>query len=508
MWTFGWTWKLGWISLGVVIAALGGPTSAVWADERVVEPFDRARLIEHARRLAEQRYELVEIPAESPLSKLGYDQYRAIRFPRSSAIWKSQDRGFVLDLLPPGFLFRTPVRLNLVSAGVARSVLFSSDLFEYGLDTESVRELLAPNYSGFRVAYPINREDVFDEFLVFQGASYFRAVGRENRYGVSARGLAIDTAAQGGEEFPVFREFWVERPRRGAQSVRIHALLDSPSVTGAYVFTATPGLPTVIDVEVALFARRELQSVGLAPLTSMFLFDATNARRFDDYRPAVADSDGLAIAMGNGERIWRPLANPRLLQVSSFSGDGVRGFGLCQRKRRFEDFEDDEARYELRPSLWIEPRGDWGAGRVELVEIPTLQEIHDNIVAYFKPEKRLARGERLDFGYRMFWGNHAPREAALARVVATRVGRVGDSGARRFVVDFAAASVPSDLRIVLTSSSGRVRESHGSEVAATGAYRVAFEFEPEGSDPAELRLVLLKKDGESWAETWLYRWTR
>ena len=231
-----------------------------------------------------------------------------------------------------------------------------------------------------------------DEFLVFQGASYFRAVARGQQYGLSARGLAVRTARAEGEEFPAWTDFWIERPAEKAERIVIHAILQSRSVVGAYTFAARPGNDTVIDVDATLFARTELTAFGIAPLTSMFLFDSSNRARFDDYRSAVHDSDGLQIVNGRGERIWRPLANPASLQISAFIDDSPKGFGLLQRKRSFEDFEDAEALYNKRPSLWVEPKGQWGPGHVELVEIPSEREIHDNVVAYWQPKVPIAAG--------------------------------------------------------------------------------------------------------------------
>jgi len=481
--------------------------SPAFAQQRTEKPFDRGWLVEHARGLARQAYADDELPKNSPLGKLDYDRYRAIRFRKGAAIWAREGRNFTLDLLPPGFIFRTPIRVNLVVGGIARSVLFTTQVFEYGLDTAALEQVGAPGYSGLRVSAPIKRAEAFDEVVVFQGASYFRAVGKDNQYGISARGLAIGTASPSGEEFPVFREFWVERPRRDAQRIVIHALLDSPSLTGAYTFSVDPGPSTVIDVEATLFARRKVEAYGLAPLTSMFLFDASNRGRFDDFRPAVCDSDGLSIAMANGERVWRPLANPRTLQVSSFAADMPSGFGLSQRKRAFSDFEDAEARYELRPSLWIEPEGDWGKGRIELVEIPSQQEINDNIVAYWKPARRLRPHQEYSFKYRMYWGDEAPRERQLARVVATRVGRALGSDARLFAIDFDLARIPDDIEVQVSSSAGRILDARGQKLEPSGVYRAFFQFDPEDEEIAELRMVL-SSAGKRLGETWLYRFTR
>ncbi len=227
---------------------------------------------------------------------------------------------------------------------------------------------------------------------MFQGASYFRAVAQHLLYGLSARGLAINTAEPSGEEFPAFTHFWIERPAPRASSIVIYALLESASTTGAYRFTVQPGVETVMDVELTLFPRADMHVVGIAPLTSMFLFDETNRGRLDDYRPEVHDSDGLQITSKTGEHIFRQLANPIKLQVSTFTTQPPQGFGLVQRSREQSDFQDFENLYERRPSAWVEPKGDWGAGAVELVEIPSGRESNDNIVAFWRPAQASESG--------------------------------------------------------------------------------------------------------------------
>ncbi|HEX5048771.1 MAG TPA: glucan biosynthesis protein [Gammaproteobacteria bacterium] len=492
--------------LSLAVAMLGFAV-ALRAQERPSEPFDRTILVARAEELAKQPFVKPTQPESGKLEKLSYDQYRSIRFQKGAAIWAHEDRTFTIELFHPGFIYATPVNVNLVTGGTARRVLFTNQIFDYGPDVPTLQSSEDMAYSGFRVRANINTPDYMDEFLVFQGASYFRAVARAQQYGQSARGLAIRTATPEGEEFPVFTDFWVERPAVGAKKVVIHALLQSPSVVGAYTFTATPGDETVMDVDATLFARKEVKSFGIGPLTSMFLFDESSPARFDDYRRAVHDSDGLQILNSNGERVWRQLANPKLLQTSYFGDQNPpRGFGLLQRKRRFDDYEDFEARYELRPSLWVEPRGDWGPGLVELIEIPTDREIHDNIIAFWQPATPLMPGSAANFSYRLRW-TAEPLDDSVARVVATRTGKA--SGEQRtFVIDFQHVTpIPDDLEIHLTSSTGRVLEPRSEKVTPEDVYRVSFELDPERADLSELRLVLMSK-GKPWSETWLYRWAR
>jgi glucans biosynthesis protein len=498
------TFVRGWVSAALVLCM-----AAAAAQERPTHPFEPAWLIDRAEKLAAEEHVDRAFDRRNALHELSYDQYRAIEFQRGASIWNREARGFTVDLFHPGFLFNVPVQINLVVGGISRRVLYTTDIFKYGLDTGPMQDVPAPGYAGFRVAATLNRPEVFDEFLVFQGASYFRAVGRNERYGLSARGLAVNTAKAPGEEFPVFSEFWIARPEVGAEQIVIHALLESPSVTGAYTFKAAAGDPTVIIVDCVLFPRVDVASYGVAPLTSMFLFDATNRIRFDDFRPAVHDSDGLSVLSGNGEYVWRALANPVALQVSAFAAVDLRGFGLMQRHREFAAFEDIEARYELRPSLWIEPVGEWGEGHVELVEIPSDEEIHDNIVAFWQPAEPMLAGRRYEFSYRMYWGHGLlPTKDAPARIVETRAGQaLRRSEYRQFAVDFSAETIPEDLEVVAGASAGAIVDARGLVVEAAGTYRVNFMFDPQGADLAELRLELLSA-GERWGETWLYRWTR
>ena len=475
------------------------------SQERPTEPFDRAILVAKAAEVA--KHEHVLPPRPEGGERLTYDQYRSIRYSAAS-IWAGESRTFTLDLFYPGFIFEVPVNVNLVVGKTARRVFFKNNLFDYAPDVPLLAGAEHAGYSGFRVHAPLNGPDYLDEFLVFQGASYFRSVARGQVYGLSARGLAVRTARPEGEEFPAFTDFWIERPPEQAVELVIHALLQSRSVVGAYSFAVRPGEETVVDVDVTLFPRAELTAFGIAPLTSMFLFDASNRARFDDYRNAVHDSDGLQIVNGRGERLWRPLGNPRTLQVSAFLDDSPKGFGLLQRKRRFGDYEDAEARYDRRPSLWVEPGAQWGPGHVELVEIPSDGELNDNIVAYWQPRAPIPAGQSADFSYRLRF-TAEPLDDSLARVVGTRIGRSINSDAQRsFVIDFAGAGpVPDDLVAEVSSSAGEVFLPRGRFVPETGVYRASFELDPKREDIVELR-VELNSNGKPWSETWLYRWSR
>ncbi len=469
--------------------------------------FNHNWLVKEAERLSKGAYERQTVTLPEGFENLNYDQYRDIRFKQEARVWRDDALQFQLDFLPGAFFFTMPVDINLIEDGKVIPVDTSAAMFDLGPSLPPLPEGAKLPLSGFRVRNQINNSGVWDEFLVFQGASYFRAVAKGQLYGLSARGLAVNTAEQDGEEFPDFTAFWIEKPDASNSFMVIHALLESASYTGAYKFTARPGTDTVMDVEATIFARQEVRRIGLGALTTMFLFDSTNRSRFDDFRPAVFDSSGLQMQTGAGEWIWRPLANPVELQVSAFVDDGIRGFGLIQRATQFADFQDLEAKYELRPSLWVEPIGNWGNGAVELFEIPTRLETNDNIVAFWRPEAALAEGQSLTFAYRLYWGHGPGMPGDMAKVKATRMGKSFDGKRELFVIDFDSAFSGEPAAVAsVTASAGKVSNIVLLVNPHTGGYRASFELDVEGVSMAELRLQLASAQRPV-AETWLYRWT-
>lgn len=485
------------------MAALGvGPGAA-----QESAPFGRPAVIELARALAAAPFAAPEPAVPESLLQLSLAEYQAIRARPETWLFTDPPSGFAVEPLHSGFIYRTPVQIFVIREGEPHEVLFAPADFEYpaveGLPSEAPLD-----FAGFRARTALNAPDRLDVFAVFAGASYFQAVARGQVFGLSARGLAIGTGEQGGEEFPFFKTFWLEEPADGRMVV--HALLDSPSVAGAYRFTIRPGDQTLIDVEAMLFARADIDRLGLAPLTSMFLFGPKERQDYDDLRLSVHDSDGLAIWNGKGERIWRPLHNPRLLQLSAFEDNGPRGFGLIQREKRFSEYEDLEGLHNRRPSLWVEPIGDWGGGSVVLVEIPSDRDIHDNVVAFWRPEAPLLAGSETTLTYRLTWGWDAPDSEGLLRVTRTLTGQ-GPEGRRRFILDF---SDPNGLAPVKVegmtaqamTSAGAVENVTLRENTENGGLRVSFDLDPGGQESAELRLDLMR-DGRPAGEVWVSRWT-
>jgi periplasmic glucans biosynthesis protein len=470
------------------------------------QQFNHGVVTELAERLARSPYEPQRLPADSPLRQLTYDQYRDIRFDSDQAIWGNEQVRFRVELLTAGFVFERPVNVSIVESGTVRNLQTTPEMFDTGpLVQHLANKPMA--LSGFRIRNRLNSPTVWDEFLVFQGATYFRAVSRGTLYGLSARGLAIRTAHPTGEEFPEFTHFWIERPSANAVGIVIHALMDSPSTTGAFRFSIIPGTETIMDVDLTLFPRVPLEYVGIAPLTSMFLFNNSDRTRIDDFRDAVHDSDGLQIVSAYGEQIWRSLANPTRLQVSSFTATAPRAFGLVQRARRLSDYNDFEAHYHQRPSAWIEPKGDWGPGAVKLVEIPTDSETNDNIVAFWQPEEVIPANKPWQKSYRLRWCAVPQAAPVVGKVISMRSGPSFDGKRRLFVIDFDKATPsPEKLRMEVTSSAGKLTHPVLQANPLTNGVRASFELDPENSSVAEL-LLRLTSGANPATETWLYRWT-
>jgi periplasmic glucans biosynthesis protein len=472
-------------------------------------PFTAEHVTEMARQLSTQppRPRQAGLPAR--FAELDYDGYRRVNFDAEQAFWRTEGLPFRMQPHHRGFLFREKVALHEVVDGQARPIPYQAAQFRFeGVEAPPLDADLG--FAGFRLLYALNRPDHFDEVCVFLGASYFRAVGRGQAYGISARGLALGTATSAGEEFPAFTAFWIERPGPHARSVRVHALLESDNVTGAYIFDITPGEDTVMQVRAIVFARRNIARVGIAPGTSMFFFGPHAPGGEPDFRPAVHDSDGLMMRSGQGEHLWRPLTNPRALQGSGFRDTTPQGFGLVQRRRGFDDYQDLEALYHLRPDLWVEPLGDWGTGEVHLVEIPTRSEIHDNIYAAWAPQAGLIAGRPAEYHYRLHWRGRS-EDTALLRFASTRLGGAGGN-ARRFVLDTSPlpplASLPEEPPVepVVAASTGTLRDVVLQPNREMGGWRLTFVLDPGRAPLVELR-ARLKRGEMVLSETWLYRWT-
>jgi len=439
-----------------------------------------------------------------------FADYQKIHFLQEKAEWAKDKTPFKLSFYHQGMHFDTPVKINEVTASKVEEIKYDPSRFEFGdvpHDPETTKNL---GYAGFRVLYPINKADKQDEIMTLLGASYFRVVGKGHVYGLSARGLAIDTALPSGEEFPRFTEFWVEKPKPADKHLVIYALLDSPRSTGAYKLILRPGNDTVVDVQSRVFLRDHVSRLGVAPLTSMYLFGPNQPSKVMNYRPALHDSEGLSIHAGNGEWLWRPLNNPKHLAVSNFSVENPRGFGLMQRHRDFKDYEDLDDNYQKRPSAWIEPKGDWGKGTVDLVEIPTADETNDNIVAFWSPETLPEPGKPFEYAYRLHWTiDEAKFQAQELGSVTQTMRSTGDvkqsnlirqpDGSVAFLVDFAGpalASLPEDAAVrsqISVGDNAEVVENNLRYNPETKGWRLTLRLKvKEANKATEMRAALVR----------------
>ncbi len=508
----------GQLSYPAAAAATSGATGTGPA-----KAFDYAWLKGQARFLASNAFQPSKDVLPPLMAKLSYDQYQSLRFRTDHSLWGGTGLEFRLQFFHVGRGFAEPVHLYEVIDGQAREIVYDPEMFEFdksGIDPGVMRE--HAGFAGFRVQFVTNwKADV----AAFLGAAYFRAVGGDTRqYGLSARALAVDTAFPRPEEFPRFTSFWFERPAKGSGTMTLYALMDSPSIAGALRFQISPAGTLVMDIDSALYPRKPIERLGIAPLTSMFYYGKNDRRAVNDWRPEIHDSDGLAVWTGAGEWIWRPLTNPAQTHLNSYFDDNPRGFGLLQRDRNFDHYQDDGVYYDRRPSLWVEPKpgsgGGWGKGAVQLVELPTPDETNDNIVAFWNPDEKPKAGQELLYSYRLYWGTHMPFGSALAQTIATRTGIGGTVGQKRqyyswhFAVDFAggelgALAKDANVEVVITTSRGTTTEHVTAHyVAEFNGYRALFDVRPsdEVADAVDLRMYL-RIDGRPLTETWIYQWT-
>lgn len=520
------------LTVGSAAAAIGalGHTGPVRAATGLKlgrpAPFSFERLTAEAEALASRPFVAPPALPAGVLDRIDYEAHGKIKFDTDSALFRDGPGAFPVTFFHLGRFFPTPVHMHLVETaagdGFAREILYDPGYFDMPPDSPARQLPAGAGFAGFRfqesrLGDTTKLDWRRNDWVAFLGASYFRAIGALHQYGLSARGIAVDVAVPGkAEEFPAFTRFYFEPPAEGGDSVTVHALLEGPSLAGAYRFTMQRGRAVVMDVDCRLFLRRDVARLGIAPLTSMYWYSETIPTAAD-WRPEVHDSDGLALWRGNGERIWRPLNNPAQTTASAFADAKPRGFGLMQRDRAFDHYLDG-VHYERRPSLWVEPLGDWGDGAVQLIEIPTDDEIHDNVVACWVPQAPATAGSRYALRYRLHWTDADPTRAPLARCVATRTGRGGQpgkprpEGVRKFMVEFLGeplAALPFGTRpeLVLTATRGSFSYTFTEPVpnGVPGHWRAQFDYVGDGSEPVDMRLFL-KTGTQTLTETWLYQY--
>jgi glucans biosynthesis protein len=496
---------------GTIAAGLiPGFAKAEQPAEAQPHPFTKDSVLELARAVASRPFSPPPSELREPFANLTYEQYVGIRTKPEAAIWAGENTGFVIEPLHRGLIFTAPVDIHIVENQTMRRVAYDSTKFDYG-GLKVPEKLPEIGFSGFRILRT-QSDAPAAEVAIFQGASFYRAAAQGQNLGATARGLSIRTADPRGEEFPFFRSFWIEKPAPGDNMLVIHALLDSASVAGSYRFTLRPGDATIIDTELTLFPRANVDHFGVAGVTAAALFSPLDHRRTDDIRPMVAATNGLQMLTGKDEWLWRPLSNRETLQISAFVDSNPKGFGFLMRERNLEAYEDDDQHWELRPSLWIEPLGEWGDGSVQLVEIPSESEINENLFAYWRPKQPLAAGKETSLAYRQFWCWNPPSRPPLATAKGARGGRSPTGPKlRRFLVVFSGEILGSpqrttNIKAALTTSPGSATNIRTFHNAQTKTCRVLFDVDPAGESFCELRLVLQAGD-DPISETWLYRWT-
>lgn len=499
-------------------AALTGsttPASAAALKFGPPKPFSWATLVERARDAATKEYVQPYRPAPDIVAQIDYTQHGKIRFKSDDAMFG--DSAFPVTFFPVGKYFPKAIHMNAIDGANAREVLYEPDYFDMPADSPAQKLPEDTGFAGFQVREKSRPDWKTQDWCAFLGASYFRGIGQSGEYGLSARGIAINTASSVPEEFPDFTEFYLQPASSPEQPLVVYAFLDGPSVVGAYrlVIRRTEGV--VMDVENQLFMRKDVERFGIAPLTSMYWFDEYDKAYQLEWRRAAHDSEGLALWTGAGERIWRPLNNPPQISASAFVDNNPRGFGLMQRNRDPNHFLDRWLNYERRPSLWIEPVGAWGAGSVQLIEIPTDHEDFDNIGCMWVPKEPIKAGQAHDFRYRMHWMNDEPFQAAnLARTIATRIGRGGFPYTRnnppeikRFEIEFLGGeldNLPKDVKpeAVISASRGTISSTFVETTSWNKAWRVQFDIASEGPDPIDIR-AFLKHGDTALSETWLFK---
>lgn len=518
-------------SLGLpVIPALAKTHTPI--SDKDGKPFSFDWLKKHARKLAEQDYESPREKLPKTLADLEPLDYQKISYKRDHALWSAKDDADLrIMFFHVGMHFDTPVRMYALEADSdkARPIPFSPELFDYGDSSVDTKQLEGHNlgFAGWRLALkPWYAEDV-NEFLSFLGASYFRAVDKNDQFGLSARGLAVNTYTDHDEEeFPDFTHFWFEQPDDGDEKITVYALLNSESVTGAYRFDIDAGDEegVVMKVSSHLYTRKPIKRIGIAPMTSMYLKGTAQQTVRDTINPMIHDSDRLSMWNGDGEWISRPLFNPPEIQFNVFEDENPKGFGLIQQDHEFNHYRDPVTWYNRRPSLWVEPGNDWGKGEIALMEMPTVGETTDNIVAFWTPANKVEAHEHLHYDYTLYWWPQAPVAPSLAVVDKTWSGMGAiqegwipgdespDDYARRFAIDFVGQPLTDmldedDIKVSVSASNGEISYTKVHAMKPIKGFRAVFDWKPGKDDqtPVTLR-AYLHKDDKPLTETWLYQW--
>lgn len=480
--------------------------------QQIVEPvMDFEILKDKAQQLLSNPYQDPKKKTTKGLSDLDYNRYKNLHFLADKSIWRKEGSPFQLQFLHPGYIYNYDVLVYELFDKKYRLIPYDRSMFDFS--SLALNETTPDNlgFSGFKVHYPINTEEHTDEFLVFQGATYFRAISEKQWYGLSARGLATNTGMSYPEDFPIFKEFWIEKPDKASDRITIYALMDGKSAVGAFRFIAHPGKTTVIHVKASIILRKKVDRLGIAPLTSMYWYGENSETTISGANPEVHDSDGLLLHQDDNQWIWRPMANPKKPTVNSYAMERLRGFGLLQRDREFSSYEDEEMRYHIRPGAWVVPVGDWGAGSVQTYRNPTNQDSDDNIGAFWVPAETPEVGKPFELEYKIYWISENPDELKLGKCIATRVKPNSQDPDQKIVqIDFKGDRLldrenTSELEAVVTGSDNAdLSGIQVSKIEESSKIRLTFKVKNKTpTTPVELIAKLRDKDGVL-TENWSY----
>jgi len=369
------------------------------------------------------------------LLPIEYEKYSEIRFKPEYTFWRENSK-FHMQFFPQGYIYQESIKINEVWEDYQTPIFYQGSYFSipHGINIDKFNEL--SGFSGLKLLYPINSENVHEEFAVFQGSSYFRIISKGQIYGLSARGIAINTGLQTPEEFPIFSEFWIEKPKPKSEKVIVHSHLVGNSIEGYYKFTLYPGEVSKAEVTFESIIKRDIEKIGIAPLTSMFWYGESSTSLNPPY-PESHDSDGLLI-QDDQTFIWIPLENPKKPTTTIFKVKKLKGFGLMQRDREFSSYEDPRYEYHKRPSAWVEPVNseNWENGYISLYRIPTRDDLMDNIIVFYSPEKLPTKGDNIKFSYNIKMIDKLKLDDDFAEVVSTKIIQNKDKNLISFFIDF------------------------------------------------------------------------
>jgi glucans biosynthesis protein len=188
---------------------------------------------------------------------------------------------------------------------------------------------------------------------------------------------------------------------------------------------------------------------------------------------------------------------------------------LLQRDRDFASYQDLFNPYHRVPSVWVEPKGNWGDGEMHLVELSTQKEAADNIVAFWDPAVKPQSLQPFRFAYRLHWTRENDRQLSENRVISTRIGAdTSNPRWRQIAIDFSGSkldTIPEKApphAIATCSENAAIVDNQVFRNPIEKNWRVILKLEPKpnNKDPVDIRCTL-KNGKEVVSETWTYLWS-